>query len=131
MLPTPVQLRDYIDGYSVCGVLSVLSTRIDLEAPVRVQRPSGVQVRVTVRVPDSMSPGTFDASRVAIVALPTDPAEGSWHEAVDRAVWSALVDVVCHEAGECLLRAGKPVLDPHMLPRAWPWSATAVGETAR
>lgn len=107
-------LHGHVASYSVRGVLALLDARVELDPPVRASRPSGIRVRVTVRVPDTAGPGTVEVSRVAVAASDA-PAD------LDAAVWTALLEVLAHECGECLLRDGQPVYDPHELPRVGPW----------
>lgn len=110
-------LAHHVASYSVRGVLALLDVRVEIDPPVRASRPSGIRLRVTARVPDTAGPGTVEVSRVA-VSTSDAPAD------LDAAVWAALLDLLAHECGECLLRGGAPVYDPHDLPRVGPWRTT-------
>ncbi|MEQ1494516.1 MAG: hypothetical protein ABL912_01980 [Novosphingobium sp.] len=109
------EIRTRIESFSARGLLDDLCLRIEPDGPVR---PNVInRVRATVTVPDvNADLAPIIASRIAVI--PANPTP----EQVDRAVWAAVVETVCHEAGESLLRDGVPVFDPHARPRMWPWN---------
>lgn len=107
---TAAELAEELGRFQARGMLALLGTTLELEPPIRPGTPSGVRVRVTVSVPDTLGTGLVRISRCAVVA-----------DDLGRAVWAALLDVLAHEAGECLLRDAVPLYDPHTLPRTWPW----------
>lgn len=113
------ELMAAINAYSVRGALALLGVRVSADGAIRTDTVNGARVRVTVSVPDTAGPGTVEIARCAVVDLARWYSDGP--DAVDWAVWTALLDVLSHEAGECLLRDGALVFDPHHLPRVGPW----------